>query len=270
MGRRQPFAFSRETHGPWALVTGASSGIGEAFARSLAARGLDLVLTARRKQRLDALAEELVATHGIAVEVVAADLSDARSLEEIARAVEGKPTGLLVSNAAMGLKGDHEHKSVDELTRLLHTNCLAPLLLTRHFLPSLRTRKRAGIILVGSMEGFLGFPHSAAYAASKAFVRSLGEGLWGELGDTGVDLLVLAPGQTDTAMLREAGVKPRAALGVMTPRQVAEQALRRLDQGPVFQTGRMNRLLVRFLTTIPRRSAIRMVGWGMKQPGDRA
>jgi hypothetical protein len=180
-------------------------------------------------------------------------------------ALSDKDIGLLVSNAGLGMKGDHAEKSADELTQLVHTNCLAPVLLTRHFIPLLQARQRGGMILVGSMEGILGFPHSATYAASKAFVKSLGEGLWGELAPSDIDVLVCSPGPTDTAMLRAAGVDPNRMPGVKTPRQVAAEALAHLGRGPHFQHGWLNRLLVRFLTWTPRRAAIRMVGYGIKR-----
>jgi short-subunit dehydrogenase len=258
-----------ETYGPWALVTGASSGIGEAFARLLAERGFSLVITARRQTRLETLARELAEKHRVTVDVVAADLSAPDFLDVLTPALANRDIGLLVSNAGLGMKGDHAEKSADELTRLLHTNCLALLLLTRHFIPVLQARRRGGMILVGSMEAMLGFPHSATYAASKAFVKSLGEGLWGELAPSGIDVLVCSPGPTDTAMLRAAGVDPSRMPGVMTPRQVAAEALAHVDRGPHLQHGWLNRMLVRFLTWIPRRAAIRMVGYGIKRNLDR-
>jgi hypothetical protein len=250
--------------GPWALVTGASSGIGEAFARLLAERGLHLVIAARRKERLDRLAGELVDRYGVTVKTVGVDLSAPDFLDVLKPALTDKDFGLLVSNAALGMKGDHELKNSEELTRLLHTNCLAPLLLTRHFVPVLKQRTHSGIILVGSMEGGMGFPHSAAYSASKAFVHSLGEGLWGELKHSGIDVLVCAPGPTDTAMLRKQGIDPKHMPRLMSPQQVAKQSLDRLPKGPVFQVGWLNRLTLRFLSLIPRRLAIRMVGYGIK------
>jgi short-subunit dehydrogenase len=157
-------------------VTGASSGIGEQFARVLAEAGLDLVLVARRTERIEKLAEELRGSHGVAVEPLTLDLCEPDFLGPLVRACEGKEIGLVVSNAGIGAKGLCHEARREELTEVLHANCRAPLLLAHAFAPALIERGRGGLLLTGSIEGFVGFPYSAAYAATKAFVTSFGEG----------------------------------------------------------------------------------------------
>jgi len=252
-------------YGPWAIVTGASSGIGEQFARLLAARGLSLVLVARRKDRLEALAHELRQAHAVEVLTVPLDLSSPDAFETLCEVCTGKEVGLLVSNAGMGLKGEHCAQDPEVLKQLLFTNCHAPLQLTRAFVPEMVRRGRGGVILTGSMEGYLGFPYSTSYAATKNFVHALGEGLWGELRGSGVDILVLAPGPTDTEILRRSGADPNAMVGLQTPRQVAQFGLERLGSGPVRMPGLLNRVFVRFLLIMPRRWALLLAGAGMRR-----
>ncbi len=254
----------RKRFGPWALVTGASSGIGAAFARELAARGLDVVVTARRADRLDQLASELRAAHDVRVEVVALDLERPDFIEPLVRACADRDVGLVVSNAGFGLKGEHHTLDGARLTGMLNVNCHAPMLLARAFAPRLIARGRGGLLLTGSIEGFIGFPWSAAYAATKAFVMTLGEALWAELRSHGVDVLVLAPGATDTDAPTLQGIDKHQLAGLMPPAEVARQALARLGGPPLFVPGWLNRAMVRFLTTVPRRVGVLAAGKGMR------
>ncbi|HXX91333.1 MAG TPA: SDR family oxidoreductase [Acidimicrobiales bacterium] len=257
-------------YGPWALVTGASSGIGEHLARRLAARGCNLVVAARRIERLEMLARDLRAVDRVEVEVLQLDLGEPRFLEHVMTACDDKDVGLIVSNAGLGLKGLHAEQSDERLDALLAVNCRAPMLLSRAFAPRLLARGRGGIVLVGSIEGFQGYPYSAAYAASKGFVHSLGEGLWGELAPGGVDVLVVAPGGTDTEILADQGIDKKALVGVMAPGDVAERAISHLGRGPVYVVGASNKALVGALRLMPRRLALRAAGAGMRQTLDRS
>jgi len=257
-------------YGPWALVTGASSGIGEHLARRLAARGLDLVVVARRKDRLETLAGELRAVDGVEVEVLAVDLADPGFIDPVLAACDGKDVGLVVSNAGLGLKGLHVDQSVERLDAMLAVNCRAPMVLAQAFAPRLAQRGRGGIMLVGSIEGFQGYPYSAAYSATKGFVHSLGEGLWGEMQPKGVDVVVVAPGGTDTDILRDQGIDKKTVVGVMAPVEVAERSIAHLGRGPVYVVGASNKALVMFLRVLPRRLALRAAGMGMRQTLERS
>ena len=255
----------RERYGPVAVVTGASSGIGADFARALAARGLDLVITARRAALLETLAGELRAVHGVSVSVLALDLAARDFLDPLGAACAGKDVGLVVSNAGFGLKGEHHSLDAGALTQMVQVNALAPMLLAHAFAPRLIERGKGGLLFTGSIESYLGFPWSSAYAASKAFVTVLGEGLWGELERRGVDVLVLAPGATDTDAPTLQGIDKAKIPGrIMAPAQVVEAALAQLGRRPVFIPGWQNRWLMRLLTALPRRTALRLAGKGIR------
>mgnify|MGYP003108934086 CR=1 FL=1 len=249
----------RARYGPAALVTGASSGIGQAFAQSLAERGFDLLLVARRGDRLQTLAGQLESAHGVTVTLCCVDLAQPDAVEAIAKAAEDMDVGLLVSNAGFGLKGPHQDNDPARMTALLQVNCAAPLHLTQRFIPALLQRGRGGIILTSSVEGFMGIPFSAAYAASKAFNNSLGESLWGELQPLGVDVLALCPGSTDTEAHALQGIDPATLEGMMAPREVAELALENLGNGPVYIAGEQNQAMFDALLGMPRRDALRQM-----------
>ncbi len=253
-------------YGPWVIVTGASSGIGEHFARQLAAKGLHLILIARRIERIEALAAEL--RRDCAVEVIALglDLADAGFLDALREACGEREVGLVVSNAGLPAKGPLCEADPAALMSLLDVNARAPLLLARAFAPSLAQRGRGGLLLTGSIEGFHGFPHSTTYAASKAFLLSLGEGLWGELRESGVDVLVLLPGATDTEVLAKSGVdREDMVTGVMDPAEVARIGLDKLGGGrPWVIAGWPNRLMVGGMSFLPRWLRVLAGGKGMR------
>lgn len=250
-------------YGPWAMVTGASSGIGAEFSRHLAAAGLNLLLVARRIDRLAALKVELETAYGIAVEPVAADLSRPEGVDEVLAAVGTRDLGLLVSNAGFGLKGRFASHSRAEVEAMFNVNARAPLLLLHELMPRFAKRDAAGVILTGSQEGETPYPWSAAYAATKAFVHSLGQGLYGENQRALIDVLVLSPGTTDTEALTLQGFDAKKLPGVMHPSEVARQALEALGQTPLHVPGMMNRIFVRMFRLLPRRWAIAMAGKGL-------
>jgi len=242
----------KQRYGPWAVVTGASSGIGEQFARQLARRGFNLVLIARRRDRLNALAQELGRKRGAVVETLPLDLAEPDAVDRVAAALSERDVGLLVSNAGFGLKGPFTDATRADLEAMFNVNARAPLLLLHALLPRLLARASAGIVLTGSQEGEAPFPWSSAYAATKAFVHSLGLSLYGELVGTGVDLLVLAPGATDTEAPVLQGFKREALPPLMSPEEVARQALGRLGRAAFHVPGKDNRKFVALLKRMPR------------------
>jgi short-subunit dehydrogenase len=251
-------------YGPVALVTGASSGIGKSFAERLAETGMDLVLVARRVQRMQALAAHLQATYGVAVKVCAIDLAEANAAEQIAAATASLDVGLLVSNAGFGLKGDHGTNDPRAMAEMLMVNCGAPMQLAHGFIPRLRKRGKGGIILTSSVEALIGCPYSAAYSASKAFVKSLGEALWGELTPDGIDVLAICPGATDTEALGRHGIDPATLPNVMAPDAVAKLALANLRRGPVLITSEHYQAMFERLLAMPRRDALTAMAARMK------
>ncbi|MEV5569006.1 SDR family oxidoreductase [Spirillospora sp. NPDC052269] len=181
-----------------ALVTGASSGIGESFARELAARGADLVIVARRAERLDQLARELVERFRVAVEVVAADLTDPAERDEVERRLRHDPVELLVNNAGFGALGAFVDLPLDEQLREIDLNVNALVRLTHAVLPGMLARGRGGVLNVSSVAGFAPAPGSATYGATKAYVASFSESLHAEVVGQGVHVTALCPGFTRT------------------------------------------------------------------------
>lgn len=220
-------------YGPWALVTGASSGIGREFARQVAARGVNVLLVARRAERLAELADEL-AGRGVAARPVPVDLCFDGFLDPIRAAAAGLEVGLLVNSAGFSLTGPFLDMDRDNMARLLNLNCRAPMMLTREFGPAMRARRRGGIVFVSSVTGFVATPQWSLYAATKAFDLLLGEGLAAELRADGVDVLTLAPGATRTEFQDVAGIDDFMA---MEAADVVAHALGRLGRADVTVPG---------------------------------
>lgn len=258
-----------ERYGSTALVTGASSGIGEQFARQLAEKGFDLVLAARRATRLEALREKLEKQFGITVTCCVCDLSDLAQVDGLAQQARDLGVGLLISNAGFGVpKGGFLSVSVEDQEAMYRANSLAPARLAHALLPAMVEQGRGGLIFTGSMEGDAVFPWSAPYAASKAFLHSLVLGLWLEVTGSGVDVLLLAPGSTDTEAPIKQGISRDQLVGIMSPSEVARLALERLGKQPHFTPGIHNRLFIGLLRLLPKRLAISMAGFGMKRAMD--
>lgn len=247
-----------DRYGPWALVTGASSGLGEAFARRLAALGLDLILVARRQDRLARLSDELTDRHAVTVRAVPTDLTDPHFLEGIREVADPLDIGLLVNNAGAALTGEFlTHELEDELA-LLYLNCRAPLVLSHFYGRQLAERRRGGIINVASASAFLPMPYWTHYAATKAYGLHFSEGLAMELAASNVDVLALCPGGTRTEFSEVAGTEA----GGMDPDRVVARALGKLGQTPVAIPGLRNRMSVLALRAMPRRMLAR-VGAGV-------
>lgn len=231
----------------WALITGASSGLGIEFARLLAARGMNLLLAARGTDAMGTLAGELRRTHGIEVVVEGIDLSAPAAARELKRRTDaqGLRIDTLINNAGCGVHGPFVDADPARLLQMLNLNVIALTELTRLYADDMVSRSEGRILLVASLLGFMSAPAYAAYAASKAYVLHLGEALHDELTPAGVTVTVLAPGLTDTGFTRSAGHRVSATLNLMLmpPRPVAEAGLRALDAGRVCVVpGLVNRL----------------------------
>jgi hypothetical protein len=243
-------------YGPWALVAGASEGLGAAYARALARRGLPLVLVARRRPLLDRLDDELRRSFGVDVRCLAGDLADRAFLETVRVECQGLDVGLLVYNATHAPIGGFTQLDPEDLMRVVDVKMRAPVALLRAFLPAMTQRGRGGVILMTSLAGNQGSPKIATYAASKAFTRVLAEGLWCELKDQGIDVVACCAGAVRTPGYTGAAVGKEAP-GTLDPDDVVEQALRALGKGPVVIPGRVNRIASSFMTRLlPRRTAI--------------
>jgi short-subunit dehydrogenase len=257
-------AFKQE-FGPVALVTGASSGIGWSFAEQLAAMGFDLVLAARRVDRLQELAAQLQSKHGIAATVLPVDLADPSAAQQILDATASLDIGLVVSNAGYGFKGEHAATDPDGLTAMLMVNCDTTMRLAHGFIPRLRERGKGGLLFTSSVEGLIGCPYSAGYSASKAFVKAFGEALWGELTPEGIKVLTICPGATATEAAQKQGVDPATMQNVMQPDAVAQLALENIDKGPTLVTSEHYKAMFEQLIALPRREALAAMAGAMKR-----
>lgn len=237
----------RARYGDWALVTGASAGIGSEFARALAREGFSVVLTARREERLRELASELEKNHQVPTRVVAVDLTEPGASEALAEAVKDLEIGLLVNNAGFGAVGRFEGQTLERLRDMVQLNCAVPVELTRLLLPGLLTRGRGAVVITGSVAGRQPLPLHAVYSATKAFDLLFGEALAVELRDRGVDVLVLEPGSTQTEFADQAG--EIGAEGEL-PEQVVQVALDALGRQPSVVSGWWNWLRANLATRL--------------------
>jgi short-subunit dehydrogenase len=243
----------RGRFGPWALVAGASDGIGESFARQLAGRGLDIVLLARREERLEKLSAEIRAEHGVEARVAVADLTGDDLDQRIAKATDGLEIGLLVYNAgAVHGASEFHDQSVEHALSLVKLNCRGPVLLTHRLGGLMRERGRGGILLLTSMAALCGSAYTASYNATKSFDLILAESLWHELTPRGVDVMAVIAGATRTPSMLSSNPSFENYPGIMSPDDVAAGALANLGRGPSWVAGQENRERERLLSQVPR------------------
>ena len=241
-----------------AVITGGSRGIGESYARQLAARGYALHLVARDAERLARLAGDLRTRHGIAVEEIALDLAQPDGAERLYTEVRRRRTeavDLLVNNAGFGFHGEFADMPMPRIQDMLALHLLTVTKLMRLFLPEMRERRRGAIINVSSVAGLLPLPYLSLYAATKAFMVSLGEGVGREAGSYGVLVQTCCPGYTETEFHKTAGSKEYHRPGdQQTADEVVAESLAALDRcRSLVITGRRNRILARLQQIMPRR-----------------
>jgi short-subunit dehydrogenase len=248
-------------YGPWAVVTGASSGIGEALARDLAARGLSLVLVARRVERLEALSSSLRASRGVDALVVELDLGREGASMELVRELGDRNVGLVCANAGFGEKGAFLEHGADVYRRMIRLNCESTMELAHAMVPRLVARGRGGILIVSSTSAFQGTPWTSTYAATKAFDLVFAEGLHHELREQGIDVVALCPGSTDTEGPKRTGVDPkRVPFGMATAESVARAGLDGLGRTCVVVPRAIDRVAAFSTRFVPRRLASRLAG----------
>ncbi|NYG59919.1 short-subunit dehydrogenase [Nocardioides daedukensis] len=224
-----------EKYGPWAVIAGGSEGVGASFADQLAAAGLNLVLLARKPGPLEETAEAVRRTHGVEVRTLSVDLTEPGATKQIAELTEDVEVGLLVFNAGANTYG-HEFVTgdLDRFGKVIELNINAQLALVQLFGAPMKERRRGGLLLVGSLAGFLGSAQISIYAAVKAFCRIFAEGLWVEMREHDVDVLEFVLGVTRTPAMARAGLNmDMPGLHVSEPEDVARQALAALGNGPV-------------------------------------
>jgi len=227
-----------DRYGPWAVIAGGSEGVGAAFAHQLADQGVNLVLIARKPGPLEETAEQ-VRAKGVEVRTLALDLLDPGMLKAVRCVTDDVEVGLLIFNAGANSYG-HEFVTGDleGFRGVIDLNITAQLAMTHHFGASMRQRGRGGIILVGSLAGYMGQAQISVYSAVKAFSRVFAEGLWLEMREHGVDVLELVLGVTRTPAMARAGLNfDIPGLNVAEPEDVAREGLEQLSAGPVWVAG---------------------------------
>lgn len=246
----------RTAYGPWALVTGASSGIGLELATQLAKAGFNLVLNARSESTLHQIASQLTQQSGQDVRVVAADLTQPAGVQQLIEATDGLEIGLLVASAGYGTSGLFINSELASELDMVRVNCEALLALTYHFSQRFVQQGRGGLILMSSLVAFQGVPYSANYAATKAYVQSLAEALALELKPKGVDVLAAAPGPVASGFGGRANMMMNMAL---TPAQVGVPILQALGRQTTVLPGFLTKLLTYSLRTVPRWAKVRIM-----------
>ena len=248
---------------PFAIVTGASRGIGAAYARLLASRGYDLLLVSRDETRLTQLARELQANHHIQAHVSIADLARPDAAHQLfveSRQCRQTPD-MLINNAGFGLYGEFVSHPLPRIQEMLHVHVRSVVESIRLFLPGMIERGSGTIINVASIAGLLPIPHFAEYAATKAFLVSFSEALAEETRDTGVVVQACCPGQTETDFHITSGFRPPSLLPMQTAGEVAHTSLVALpNKGPVVTIGWQGTLTALAMKWLPRTFLIRTVG----------
>jgi short-subunit dehydrogenase len=253
----------KQKYGSTALVAGASEGIGAAFATSLAAEGMDLILIARRSEPLQELAGRLENKFKISVHCISCDLSLPDATNQIGKALNGREIDVMVYNAALSFIGPFIENSADYLSHAPHVNMITPLNMVHLFGGKMVERGKGAVILMASMAGLQGSGYLSVYAATKAFNRILAESLWYEWKNSGVDVIgccagaTATPGYKNTIPEKTGFFTPR----VLEPEDVAKECLKKLGKQPSFITGRGNRIASFFMQKVlPRKRAITIMG----------
>ncbi|MEY4321009.1 MAG: hypothetical protein RLZZ471_950 [Actinomycetota bacterium] len=264
----------REYQGKTAVITGASSGIGVEFANRFAERGANLVLVARRKDRLDAVAKEIQGKHKVIVDVVVADLSEVGSAEKLFKTLQRKKIQIdvLVNNAGFGTMGEFKNHDLNRITEEIQLNVATLVQLTRLALPGMIQRNNGVVVNIASTAAYQPVPYMAVYAATKAFVLSFTEALWGELIGTGVSAIALSPGGTKTEFFEVASNgKTSDGFGKMqTVGEVVGTLITALDKNtppPSVISGGINKVMAGSGRLVSRKTVIK-IAIGLFKPKD--
>jgi short-subunit dehydrogenase len=272
--RRESSDFQSQEHvkfaakyGPWALVAGASDGVGAAFAEGIAERGVNVVLLARRQGVLDEVAAGIEARTGVETRTLAVDLAEHDATSAIAAATDDLDIGFLVYCA--GADPNFQPFLANPIATaeaMVHRNCVVPMQLCHHFAPAMVQRRSGGIVLFGSGAGLAGGPNMVAYGATKAFDMVFAEALWSELHDKGVDVLGLILGKTNTPALRRLehsrghlSSEDEAPSDAASVEEVISEAFDNLTNGPTVMVGEMMRAAAPMLASVTRNEAVNLI-----------
>lgn len=259
----------KQRYGEWALVTGASSGLGADFVRQLAGKKMNIVLVARRVERMNAIAEEIENESGVKTQVIGQDLIKSDAIDNIINEVGDKEIGVLINNAGYGALGKFHKNDCDYQVEMVKLNCVVPVALTHAFIEPMVRRSKGAVIFLASTAAYQGIPYFSVYAATKSFNLFLAEGLWGEYRKQGIDIMGLSPGYTATEfqsharMERSKGPKPAKS------EDVVELAMRKLGRRASIIHGIINNIGALSARLIPRGTSAKIGGALMKmtRPG---
>lgn len=244
------------TYGDWALVTGASSGIGREIAKVLASAGLNLIINARNENELDSLGDTWKKQYGIEVMTLASDLSTREGVQHVIAQTKGYEIGLLVASAGFGTSGEFVENSVEQENIMLRLNCEAVLLLTHEFANRFKAQGKGGIVLLSSIVAFQGTPYAAHYAATKAYIQTLAEGIAIELKKYDIDVLAAAPGPVESGFGNRADMEMN---GAMSAEKIAPSILRTLGKSSTVVPGALSKFLTYSLRMLPRFGKIKVM-----------
>lgn len=238
-----------QRYGPWALITGASDGIGEAFAHDVARRGAHVVLAARRLDRLQALGHELEESHGIETRAISVDLSKPHAATQLVEETADLDIGLMIASAGFGTSGAFLSIDVEDELSMIDVNCRSVLEIV-HAMSQRMKHRGGGLVLMSSIVAFQGTPRAANYAATKAYIQTLAEGLAPELARDGIDVLASAPGPVASGFAKRANMMMGAA---EKPEQVARTTLDALGRKRLVRPGLLTKVLSGSMSMLPRR-----------------
>lgn len=246
----------KRKYGSWALITGATSGIGRELAMQLASAGFNLIINARQQNNLQLLSDCLQKEYSIKVNTVTGDISTPETIDSIIDCAKNIDTGLIALCAGYGSSGVFIDTSLHNEVNMLRVNCEAVLMLTHYFSQRFAQQKRGGIILMSSLVAFQGVPYSAHYAATKAYIQSLAEALACELKPYSVDVLAVAPGPVDSGFAQRANMKMSMSL---KPEQLGAPVLKALGRKTTELPGTLSKILIYSLRMVPRWAKIKIM-----------
>jgi short-subunit dehydrogenase len=247
----------KNKYGNWALITGATSGIGAELTSQIAAQGMNVVLVARKEKELAVQAASLAKRYGIETKYVSADLSTSEGIDKIKQIQE--EIGLLVIAAGLEVNGAFEKTALEMELKQIQVNVVGTLQLTHHFSKEMVERKRGGILMIASLSGHMPNPYFSNYAGTKAYVLNLGASLYGELTPKGVDVSVLSPGLTNTPMVADNGIDwSKTPMKAMEPSEVAEIGLNGLGKRFLSIPGGKNKIMAAMAKHSPLEMQARM------------
>lgn len=234
----------KEKYGTWALITGATSGIGEELAHQIAAKGLNILLVARKEKELQEKADALRSKYKVETAYISADLASPGGVEAVETGAKGKDVGLLVLAAGLEVNGAFEKTDIRKELQVVQLNVVSTMALTHWFIAPMVKKGRGGVLLVASLSGHMPNPYFANYAGSKAYMLNFGASLYGEMKPKGVDVTVLSPGLTQTPMSTNTGVDwTKTPMSAMLPGEVAQTGLDALGKQVLAVPGIKNKLM---------------------------